>query len=451
MTAEGRHDAASLTDRVLALIRDHSTAAEAEVLAQVGSLALTRFANSSIHQNVSEDVRQVGIRLALDGRVATARLDGPVDAEQLVTLVAGAFEAARVSPLDEDWPGVTEPVAPADVDHWDEETATASPAARASRVAAFVQAAGGLETAGSLSTESLHVALANTAGQAVSGRGTVASMNGIARTGTSDGVARWSGASLGGLDGRALGTHAARTARGSATPTELDPGRYPVVIAPSCVADVLRFLIGNGFGGRAIEERRSFVRPGEAQFDRAVTIRQDVTRPDITGISFDAEGTPRSRLDIVRDGVSRSILHDRRTARKGDAASTGNAVAGPNPFGAVSTTAVLLPGDRSVDDLVAGVERGLLVSDFWYTRVLDPRTLVVTGLTRNGVWLIEDGRVGRAVANLRFTQSYAEALAPGAVKAIGADLALFPDGLESALLVPSLHLASWNFTGGAKG
>jgi predicted Zn-dependent protease len=131
--------------------------------------------------------------------------------------------------------------------------------------------------------------------------------------------------------------------------------------------------------------------------------------------------------------------------------STGNAVEGPNSFGFVAASTVLLPGDRDLDALVGGLERGILVSDFWYTRVLDPRTLVVTGLTRNGVWLIEDGRVVRPLRNLRFTQSYAEALAPGAALGVGSDLGLFPEGHDSAQVVPSLHLASWNFTGGAKG
>ena len=356
-----------------------------------------------------------------------------------------------MSPIDPDWPGVAGPEAPADVDHWDDETAAASPADRGNRVAAFVEAAGGLETAGALSTEAMSVAFANSAGQSVTGRGTVASIDGIARTGTSDGVARWSSVALAQIDGRAMGEHAAQSASTSANPTELEPGRYPVVISPSCVADVLGFLLNHGFGGRAVEERRSFVRLGELQFDPAVTIRQDVTHPGITGLGFDAEGTPRPPLDVVRDGISTAFLHDRRTARKAGASSTGNAVTGSNPFGAVAASAVLEPGSSGLDELVGGVERGILVSDFWYTRVLDPRTLVVTGLTRNGVWLIEDGRISRPVSNLRFTQSYADALGPGAVRGVGSDLALFPEGLESALLVPGLHLASWNFTGGARG
>jgi predicted Zn-dependent protease len=443
--------AAAIAGQILELVRARSTSAEAETRVHRGTLALTRFANSAIHQNVAEDLSRVSLRLAVDGRVTTSRLDGPTGRDQLTTLVDGAFEAARVSPIDEGWPGVAPGTEWGDIDHWDEATAEASPGDRASRVAAFVAATAGLEAAGSLSTQAEHVAFANTAGQVVTARGTVASIGGIARTGTSDGVARWSSVRLGEIDGQAMGERAARKARDSAAPTEITPGRYPVVLEPSCAADVITFLLNNGFGARAVEEGRSFVRLGEAQLDRAVSIRQDAGHPRVSGMAFDAEGTPRSEIDLVRAGVPQAFLHDRRTARKANAVSTGNAVAGPNPFGAVSATAVLVPGESSLDQLVAGLERGILVSDFWYTRVLDPRTLVVTGLTRNGVWLIEDGRVSRPLSNLRFTQSYPDALAPGAVLGVGADSSLFPDGLESALLVPSLHLASWNFTGGAQG
>jgi len=108
---------------------------------------------------------------------------------------------------------------------------------------------------------------------------------------------------------------------------------------------------------------------------------------------------------------------------------------------------VLAAGGAGLDELVAGVDRGLLVTELWYTRILDPKTQVVTGLTRNGVFLIEAGEVTRPVANLRFTQSYADALAPGNVVAIGSDARL--RGTDA--IVPSLHLASWNFTGGARG
>jgi predicted Zn-dependent protease len=436
---------------VLELVRGRAASAEAESVVHTGVSALTRFANGAIHQNVAEDVSHVALRLALDGRVAAAALDGPADREHLERLVEGVFAAAAVSPVDPDWPGLAGPDAAPDVDHWDDATAAATPDERAEGVAAFVVAAGGLVTAGALSTDARHISFANNAGQALTGRMTWATIDGIARTPTSDGVARQSSATFGLLDTRAAGDTAARKARDAANATDLAPGRHEVVLEPACVANLIGFLVGYGFGGRAVEEGRSFVRLGEQQLDPAFSLRDDVTHPGMIGVGFDPEGTPRRPLDLVRAGVPAAILHDRRTAARAGTTSTGAGVLGANPWGVVPACGVVTPGDASLDALVATVERGILVTDFWYTRVLDPRTVVVTGLTRNGVWLIEDGRVGRAVTNLRFTQSFPEALAPGTVLGVGRDLALFPDEDEGALLVPALRLGSWNFSGGARG
>ena len=161
----------------------------------------------------------------------------------------------------------------------------------------------------------------------------------------------------------------------------------------------------------------------------AISIRDDVTDPAQVGVAFDAEGTPKRRVDLVHNGVTGAVLQTRRTAAKAGTKSTGSAVPGAEGWGALPANVVLEAGERSIDELLAGVGRGLLVTEFHYTRILDPRTTVVTGLTRNGVWLIEDGRSQR----------------------IGSDLMLVPNSLDDAILVPALHLASWNFTGGAKG
>jgi predicted Zn-dependent protease len=256
--------------------------------------------------------------------------------------------------------------------------------------------------------------------------------------------------------------------------TELPPGRYEVVLEPTAVHDVLQCLAMYGFNGKMVNERRSFFEPGAAQFDGSVTIVDDAVSTGLVGLPFDSEGTPKRRLELVRDGMSRTPVHDRRTAREsgGDTASTGHALTGSGPWGVIAPNLALLPllGDESTapDDeptevegvaadsavarLVAGVRRGLLVTDHWYTRVLDPRTLVMTGLTRNGVWLIENGEVTRPVQNFRFTQSYPEALGPGQVLGIGGHAVTLPSSWEAmSYRAPALHLASWNFTGGASG
>jgi predicted Zn-dependent protease len=443
--------ALELADRAVQLAHARAADAEVEVTVRQGSEALTRFATGFIHQNVASEMNHVLIRVALDGRNASTSVDGPADDESLGRAIDNVLEAARVRPADPEWPGLTAPAPAPEVDHFDEETAAATPDERARRVRDFVAAAGGLETAGFCSTTTVQLGFANSAGQRLAGRGTAAEIDGIARTATADGSGRIASARIGDLDGRAVGDRAATKARTASDPTDLEPGRYEVVLEPDCVGNILSFLLVSGFNGKAVEEGRSFAQVGEAQFDASITLRDDVTDPGTLGIPFDIEGTPKRPLDLVRDGVTRGLLHTRRTALAAGVASTGHAVEGGAAWGALGANLVLAAGDRTTDELVGGVERGVLVTDFWYTRILDPRTQVVTGLTRNGVWLIEDGRVVRPVTNLRFTQSFLDALGPDAVRGISAERAVVLAGWDSIYLVPSLHLASWNFTGGAKG
>ena len=436
-------------ERVLGLINPD---VEAEVTVSTGTESLTRFATGFIHQNVADEARRVHLRVAVDGRVAEATTS-QVDDDALGRLVRSALDAAALQPVDPGWPGLAPPAEAPAVDHWDDATADAPPARRAERVGAFVKAADGLETAGFCSTEGIQIAFANSAGQRLTGRTSSAQLDGIARTGTSDGSERAASVRLADLDGAAVGAEATRRARDGADATDLEPGTYEVVLSPSCVVNVLAFLAIYGFNGRAVEEGRSFARVGEAQFDPAISVVDDVGHPNAVGVGFDAEGTPKRRHELVSGGLTTGLVHDRRTAKALGAESTGHALPGGGSFGALPANLVLDAGEAPPEELIGSVGRGLLVTDFWYTRVLDPRTIVVTGLTRNGVWLVEDGRIARPVTNLRFTQSFVDALGPGAVKGVGADQTLVAGATFGfgSYVVPSLHLAAWNFTGGAQG
>jgi predicted Zn-dependent protease len=451
-----------MTDIAAQVLGKLGSGVEAEVLVEYRELALTRFANSYIHQNVAEATTSVRLRIHADGRTATTTttvVDGLDD------LVARTLDAMKTAPADPTWPGLTPPTPVGGRRLEDEATAHAAPAERADRVKAFVRAAGGLETAGYCSTSSTRVTYANSAGQTAEGGTTQAAMDGIARTGTSDGLTRLAGVRLADLDGAVLGARAAAKARAGADPVELPPGRYEVVLEPTAVGDVLQMLGFYGFNAKAVQQRRSFVELGAAQFDPAVTIVDDLDQPGAIGIPFDVDGTPRKKLRLVDAGVSSAVAHDRRTAERAGVESTGHAIAGGASFGAVPASIKLLPqgdvaphevdgpaADSAVAALVRRVERGLLVTDNHYTRVLDPRTLVVTGLTRNGVWLIEDGKITTPIQNFRFTQSYPKALAPGAVLGIGSHAAGLPGPWsEASIIAPALRLASWNYTGNASG
>jgi predicted Zn-dependent protease len=452
--------------RTLDLVRDRAGApVEAEVAVDRQALALTRFANSFIHQNVADDTTTVELTVHADGRTASAATT-VTTADGLRDLVDRTLAAVRLAPADPSWPGLAPP-GPVGVPAFDEATAAAEPGERAARVRAFVDAAG-LEAAGYCRTAAWERAFTNTAGQAVSTRTSEAAMDGIARADGSDGVARLASARLDDIDGAVLGARAAAKARAGMGAVELPPGRYEVVLEPAAVADLLSNFSVWGFNGKAYAERRSFAQIGAAQFDPAVTFADDPLVPGRPGTAFDGHGTPKRRLVLVDAGVTTAVTHDRRTARLagGGAESTGHAVPdGRSPFGAIALNLALAPGraangapatteslDPAAASLVAGMERGVLVTDLWYTRVLDPKTLVLTGLTRNGVWLVEDGKITTPVQNFRFTQSYPQALGPGGVKGIGPAAVLLPSSWGvSWWSAPALHLASWNFTGGASG
>ncbi|GAA1522129.1 TldD/PmbA family protein [Dactylosporangium maewongense] len=451
-----------LAERILKLVGD---GIDAEVLVGRSAVALTRFANSYIHQNVADETTEVRLRLHADGRTATATSTVVKGIEGIEDFVQRTVAGMRLAPADPTWPGLAPPAPVAFGGNVDEATAAASPDDRAARVRAFVDEAAGLEAAGYCRTSSTRVVYANSAGQHVTGGRTGAAMDGIARTATSDGLARLASVRLADLDGAVLGARAAAKARAGVDPVELPPGRYEVVLEPTAVADVLQFLAMYGFNAKMVQDRQSFLELGAAQFDPAVTLVEDATAADSTVLPFDVEGTPRQRVVLVDAGVSTALVHDRRTAAKAGATSTGHAIPGGASFGAVPSSLRLLAhdgpapvevdgpaADSGVAGLVAGVERGLLVTDNHYTRVLDPRTLVVTGLTRNGVWLIEDGVVTTPVRNFRFTQSYPQALAPGAVLGVGPRAVELPGAWsESGASAPALRLASWNYTGGASG
>lgn len=466
----------ALAGRVIELVRRLAgPGAEAEVMASHRAEALTRFANSAIHQNVADATTTVRLRLHLDGRTASGSTT-LTEAGGLEALVERTIAAVRLSPPDASWPGLTAPAPLHSYDELDEETARATPEERAARVRDFVAAAGGLETAGYCRTDYATAAFVNTAGQAVEGRFAEAAMDGIARLDGADGVARLASGRLAEIDGAALGARAAAKARAGGKPIELPPGRYEVVLEPAAVADILDNLAGAGFNGKAFARRQSFAELGAAQFDRSVTLLDEpiggpgAPSPDLP---FDSEGTPRATLALVRDGVTAGITHDRSSAAEVGAVSTGHASPDSRGWGPTASHLRLVPGPatpagepgagpagepgagpvaESSRALVAGLERGLLITDFWYTRVLDQKSLSITGLTRNGVWLVENGEVTAAVSNMRFTQSYSQALGPGAVLGIGGEAIQLPDRWSGVrYTAPALRLASWNLTGNASG
>jgi predicted Zn-dependent protease len=463
--------ATAACERVLAQVAGR---AEAVATAVVGTSSLTRFANSRIHQNVTEDLEAVSLTVAVDGKVARAQTTR-TDAASLEALVERALAAAALRPADPEFAGFAPPAPVPEVAHWDDATAGATPDERADIVAAFVEAGDGLEAAGYCSTEAAVHVLVSTTGQRAVSRATMAQLDGIHRAAgdagaaddagrdaadggavgdaggreTADGFGQATSVRLADLDGRACGARAAAKAVSGRAPVELPPGDYEVVLEPRAVAAALVYPAYMGFNGKSHADGTSFVHLGEPQWDAAVDIWDDATDARALGPAFDAEGTPKRRWDLVQGGVSSGLTHDRRSARLAGVEPTGHSV-GSEAFGGYATSLFFGGGDGSPDDLVAAMERGLLVTDLWYNRILDPKTQVVTGLTRNGLFLVEEGRIVGPVQNLRYTQSIVAGFGPERVLGLGSDAQLV--GSEGGIMhVPSVRLASWSFTGNARG
>ena len=441
-------DPRKAADRLVELVGDR---AEAEATVAVGRLELTRFANSFIHQNVGEEYVNVRLRVAAGGRVATVTGNRGDDAA-LAKLAESALTVAATQPVDEDWPGLTPPVKVPAADFSDPSTNGASPGDRARVVKGFVDAGGGLSAAGFCDTDSFETAFANSLGHRASQRGSRATIDGIHQTGESAGSAHQTSNAFAALDGPAAGAIAADRARRGMHAFDLKPGEYEVVLAPEPVATIAVFLDFYGFNGKAFNEGQSFAEPGAGQFDPAITMVDDPMGPGALGEAYDAEGTPKQPTVLIDGGTTRTIVHDRRSGRRAGTESTGHAWAMSGSLGPLAGHVVVQAGTETVDDMIAAVERGVYVATFNYCRILDPKSQVVTGLTRNGTFMIENGAITGAITNLRFTQSFVKALGPGNVLGVGGDLRYADSEFgQGVVRAPSVRLAAWHFTGGAAG
>lgn len=425
--------------------------ADAQVRVTHLTHGLARFANSRIHQHVGEDTLAVDLHLARDGRAASMSTQRIKDG--LGVAIDTALDHLAAGPVDAGLPPLAEPTPIAPWRHVRDSTRDATPDGRADVVDGFVRAGGdGTDAAGYCETRHVRFAYANSRGHHASDESTLAVLDGIHRMETAAGMGHQAAVGLDALDGAAAGRGAADVAARSTGADDLDPATLPVVLGPEAVATIAIFLGLYGFNAKAVTEGRSFVRLDEQQFDAAFSLRDDVTHERATGLAVDHEGSRRGRTDLVVDGRSVSLAHDRRTALAAGTTSTGHHVPRSETMGPLPTDLVVGTGTASVDDLVATVEDGLYVTAFNYCRVLDPRTLVVTGLTRNGTFRIRDGRLDRPVTNLRFTQSFVDALGPGRLLAVGDDDRHADCEFGAGMVIaPSLALSAWHVTGGAGG
>ncbi len=306
----------------------------------------------------------------------------------------------------------------------------------------------GFHAAGAFETIAAEVALVNTEGQFCYSPYTHATLSALVAGGEGGaGVAEAHAATVDAVDPEDVGRQAFRKAYDSQHPRDLEPGRYEVVLEPMAVGTLVAFLAYVGFGGRAIVEGRSPFsgKEGQVVCAESVSIYDDALSPDTLGIPFDFEGMPKRRVDLIDRGVFVQGVHDRRSAKQAETESTGHALPPPNPDGAFPLNLFLGTGEASLEDMIGATTRGLLVTRFHYSNIVHPIETTITGMTRDGTWLIEDGRIVHPVKNLRFTQSILEALSN--VELIGRESALASEFFLAASRVPAVKISGFTFSG----
>lgn len=406
--------------------------------------ATTRFAENRIHQNLVSSDGRVVVRITKDGRVAVSSTNDLTDGG-LDRAISDALEIASFLEPEQGNPGLVKSQTVNDAKSFFKDTDECSPARRAEAVKTIADMASAekLETSGLYRLQTNRLAVVNSAGTSQYHEDTVAELSASAADdstlaqGWSTGVAH----DINRLDPQALGRIAVDKAVRSRNPEPLPPGDYTVILEPAAVGQLLLFLGFLAFSGKSFAQGRGVLsgRMGETVTGTNITIIEDPFLDEFPGVPFDHEGVPKKKVTLIEKGVAKGVVHDRRSAAMAGTESTGHALPPDNARGPYPKNITLLPGDASLDDMIASTSRGILITHFWYVNYLNPMRAQVTASTRDGTFLIENGAITKPVQNLRATPAILESLAQ--VEQIGRDRVMYPQ-YSVVLSVPALKFAS---------
>jgi predicted Zn-dependent protease len=434
-----RDEALKICEMVLA----HAKAAGAEdaaVSLQSSVESHARFADNSITTSGRSEDLDVTTTVWV-GRRRGSITGNDSGGEALKRMADEAVEIARVSPVHREYLPTLGPLDYADARGFASATADVDVKARAAGLDTVLAACRTAKVTGA----GFHTARASaTAAATANGnrryfRSTAAELSVTARSADGTGSGYYAGDhfDLARLDATRIAEQAVGKAVRSREPKAIEPGTYPVILEPQAHADLIGFLT-NAFDARTADEGRSAfsakdgkTRLGEKLFNERITLYSDPMHPDLPAVPSTSEGIPASRLSLIKAGVLENLQYSRFWADQRKREAT------PGPVNYIMESA---QPPVSLDDMIKGMARGLLISRFWYVRLVDPRTILITGLTRDGLWWIEKGKISHPVRNLRFNQSVLAMLAPWNVDAIGASQRLSP------MMVPALKLAAFTFT-----
>ena len=442
-------EARSITDRMLSFVKadDAVVSVGSEIYSHL-RFAANSFLTSGRRENVSASVTVWKGAGGGGGFKRGSAAANSLDEASLREAVAEAERVASISPPDREYLPSLGPQAFKPTRGFVEATANIPPAARARTIGDIIAEAerSKVIAAGFHQARGAAGAYATKNGNFSFERASNVSLSITTRTpgGDSSGYFLRSHFDVSRLDPMMIARESIRRALEGRDARALEPGVYTVILEPQAVADLLSF--GSGFDARSAEEGRSAyaagpgkTRRGEKIFDERINIYSDPWNPDLPGSQAAQAGIPAEKIHLVRNGVLENLVYSRFWAQKAGQKPT------PGPVNIIFESSA---PPATVEEMIRSTDRGLLVSRFWYIRSTDPRRAAFTGLTRDGVWLIEGGRVKHAVKNFRFNQSVTEMLAPGNVEMIGRPerVGSGEGGGAGASLMPALKIKKFNFT-----
>ncbi len=424
-----------------------SSADQTEALLLANNSNLTRFASSTIHQNMAENNIRLSVRVVIGKKIGSASTNR-INSSSIKNLANTALSIAKRRPEDPYFKSLPQKKPIVETNSYVAATANYSPENRAKDVLKIIKLAQAkdLTTAGSYSTETITIGAANSLGVRVVSPVTRASISVIVSSETSSGYANYICADVREANIENLAEIAIEKVLKGKNPVTIKPGEYTVILEPDAVADMLTFLGFIGLGALSVQENRSFMC---GNFEKKIvgeniTIWDDALNSETIGIPFDFEGIPKQKVTLIENGIAKNVVYDSYTANREGKESTGHALPYPNIYGPQPANLFLKNGNSNLKEMIKLTEKGILVTRFHYTNIEDPIRTTLTGMTRDGTFLIKNGEIKQGIKNLRFTQGILEALSH--VEAISKETAL-KEGFFGVNRVPALKISKFNFTG----
>jgi len=439
----GKDKLKKIAEQVLQL----SKADQTEVLLSVSGSSLTRFANNEIHQNMAWKDLGISVRVIIDKKIGVSSTNS-FDSDSLKDLVAKAQELAMLQDPDPEFVSLPKPKAISEVDD-DISFATEEELAEGAYTVIQKAVKEHLTASGAYANDVSELAVANSLGVFAYHAGSSCNLSTIVMGKSSSGFAADVARSAEDVDSKQVASTAVQKTLESEDPKDIEPGEYEVILEPQAVSEMMAFFQWYGPNARIYHEKSSYLsdKMGKKVFGDNITLIDDPFHELVFPMPFDFEGYPKKKTVFVEKGILKQIAYDSYYANKYKVENTGHALPAPNTLGPIPLHLYIAPGNQTRAQMIKSVKRGLLVTRLWYVRVLNPKALNITGMTRDGTFLIEDGRIVKPVKNLRFNQSIPDALNNViSIENRLTQLASFEGELIG--LAPALHIGKWEFSSG---